>query len=49
MLGVKTLHAEPRSPWENGYIELFNAKLTDELGNVELFASLLETRVFIEN
>jgi putative transposase len=25
-LGVKTLHIEPGSPWENGYIEFFNGK-----------------------
>lgn len=31
--GVKTLYIEPGSPWENGYIELFNGKLQDELLN----------------
>ena len=23
-IGVRTLYIEPGSPWENGYIELFN-------------------------
>ena len=27
-LGVKTLYIEPGSPWENGYIESFNGKLS---------------------
>jgi transposase InsO family protein len=29
-LGVTTLYIEPGSPWENGYIERFNARLRDE-------------------
>ena len=48
-LGVKTLYIEPGSPWENGYIESFNGKLRDELLNVEIFATLLEAQVLIEN
>jgi putative transposase len=30
-IGVTTLFIEPGSPWENGYIESFNARLRDEL------------------
>ena len=30
-LGSKSLYIEPGSPWENGYCELFNGKLRDEL------------------
>src|SRR5512136_2218633 len=48
-LGVKTLYIEPGSPWENGYIESFNGKLRDELLNVEIFTTLLEAQVLIEN
>jgi transposase InsO family protein len=48
-LGVKTLFIEPGSPWENGYIESFNGKLRDELLNREIFTTLLEARVLIEN
>ena len=48
-LGVKTLFIEPGSPWENGYIESFNGKLRDELLNGEIFYSLKEPQVIIEN
>jgi len=47
-LGVKTLFIEPASPWENGYIESFNGKLRDELLNREIFTTLEEARVLIE-
>ena len=48
-IGVKTLFIEPGSPWENGYIESFNGKLRDELLNGEIFTTLLEARVLLEN
>jgi putative transposase len=48
-LGVKTLFIEPGSPWENGYIESFNGKLRDELLNREIFTTLMEAKVLIEN
>lgn len=47
-LGVKTAFIEPGSPWENGYNESFNGKLRDELLNGELFYSLKEAQVLIE-
>ena len=47
-LGVKTLYIEPGSPWENGYIESFNGKLRDELLNREIFTTLLEAKILIE-
>ena len=47
-LGVKTLFIERGSPWENGYIESFNGKLRDELLNREVFTTLAEARVLIE-
>ena len=47
-LGVKTLFIERGSPWENGYIESFNGKLRDELLNREVFTTLEEARVLIE-
>ncbi len=47
-LGVRTLFIEPGSPWENGYIESFHSRLTDELLNGEIFTILLEARVLIE-
>jgi len=45
---VKTLYIEPGSPWEIGYIEIFNGKLRDELLNGEIFETLLEAKVLIE-
>ena len=47
-VGVKTLFIEPGSPWENGYIESFNGKLRDELLNREIFTTLTEAKVLIE-
>ena len=32
-VGARTAFIEPGSPWENGYIESFNARLPDELLN----------------
>lgn len=48
-LGVGTLFIEPGSPWENGYVESFNGKLRDELLNREIFYTLAEAKVIIEN
>ena len=47
-IGVKTLFIEPGSPWENGYCESFNSKLRDELLGGELFSTLHEAKVLIE-
>jgi putative transposase len=47
-LGVQTLFIEPGSPWENGYIESFNGKMRDELLNGEIFDTVTEARVIIE-
>jgi transposase InsO family protein len=48
-VGVKTLFIEPGSPWENGYNESFNGKLRDELLNGEIFDTLYEAKVLIED
>ena len=47
-LGTKTIYITPGSPWENGYCESFNGKLRDELLNGELFYTLREAQVLIE-
>ena len=47
-LRSKTLYIEPGSPWENGYCESFNGKLRDECLNQEIFYSLKEARIVIE-
>ena len=47
-VGVKTLFIEPGNPWENGCIESFNGKLRDKLLNLEIFTTLTEAEVLIE-
>ena len=47
-LEVNTTFIEPGSPWENGYIESFNGKMRDELLNGELFDTMFEARIIIE-
>ena len=47
-VGAKTAYIEKGSPWENGYIELFNGKLRDELLHGEIFYSLREAQIVIE-
>jgi transposase InsO family protein len=47
-LDVKTLFIKPGSPWENGYNESFNGKLRDELLNGEIFYTLKEAKVLVE-
>lgn len=48
-IGVETLFIAPGSPWENGYNESFNGKLRDELLEREIFYTLYEAKVLIEN
>ena len=47
-VGVKTLFIQPGSPWENGYSESFNSKLRDELLNGEIFSTMTEAQIIIE-
>jgi putative transposase len=47
-LKVSTLFIEPGSPWENGYNESFNGKLRDELLDREIFYTLKEANILIE-
>ena len=48
-VGAKTAYITPGSPWENGYIESFNARLRDELLNGEIFYTLREAQIVIES
>ena len=48
-VGAKTAYIAPGSPWENGYIESFNARLRDELLDGEIFYSLQEAQIVIES
>ena len=47
-LGTSPLYIEPGSPWENGYCESFYGKLREECLNGEIFYSLKEARIVIE-
>jgi putative transposase len=47
-VAAKTASIEPGSPWENGYCESFNARLRDELLNGEVFYTLKEAQIIIE-
>lgn len=48
-VGAKTAYIAPGSPWENGYVESFNARLRDELLDGEIFYSMREAQVIIES
>ncbi|MFN9422322.1 IS3 family transposase [Gemmatimonas sp.] len=48
-VGAMAAYIEPGSPWENGFIESFNARLRDELLNGEIFYSLAEARTVVES
>jgi len=47
-VGAKTACIEPGSPWENGYCESFNARFRDEMLIGEVFYSLREAQILIE-
>ncbi len=48
-VGAQTASIAPGSPWENGYVESFNARLRDELLNGEIFYTLEEAQIVIES
>ncbi len=45
---VETRYIEPGAPWQNGYVESFNATFRAELLDRELFATVLEAEVLSE-
>jgi putative transposase len=47
--GTDTVFIDPGSPWQNAWIESFNARLRDVFLNGQHFASLLEAEVLLEN
>jgi putative transposase len=48
VVGAKTAYIERGSTWENGYIASFNARLRDELLNGEIFYTLREAQIVID-
>jgi len=47
-IGIITAYIEPGSPWENGFVESFNARMRDEFLNGELFGNMFEAQVLIK-
>ena len=47
--GAKTIFIRPGSPWENSYIESFNGKLRDECLDMEIFDSIEQAGIVLEN
>ncbi|MBB4303159.1 transposase InsO family protein [Rhodobium orientis] len=47
-VGATTAYIEPASPGKNGYCESFNAQFRDELLDSEIFYSLSEAQILIE-
>ena len=48
-VGARTAYIAPGSPWENGYVASFNVRFRDELLDGEIFYSLREAQIIIEN
>jgi putative transposase len=47
--GSKTLYIAPGSPWEGAYSETFDGRLREELLDRELFETLEEAKVILED
>jgi putative transposase len=47
--GVRSIFINPGSPWENSYIESFHGKLRDECLNQEIFSSVEQAGIVLEN
>jgi len=47
--GARTSFIEPGAPWQNAFVESFNGRMREELLNLEVFDSLIEAQVLIED
>ena len=47
--GARSIFIRPGSPWENSYIESFHGKLRDECLNQEIFSSIEQAGIVLEN
>lgn len=47
-VGAKTVYIEPGSLWKNGCCESLNARFRDDMPNGEIFYSLREAQILIE-
>jgi transposase InsO family protein len=48
-VGAKAVYITPGSPWENGFVESFNARLRDELLDGDNSCSLAEVQMVIKS
>ena len=48
-VGAGTVFIEPGAPWQNGYVESFNGRIRDELLSCEVFDTLTEAKILIED
>jgi putative transposase len=46
---TETSFIEPGSPWQNPYVESFGSRIRDELLSQELFETLAEAQILIED
>ena len=42
------MFVKPASPWENGYVESFNARMRDELLDGEIFLTMAEMKYVVD-
>lgn len=47
-LGVDTLYIAPGAPWQNGYVESFHSRLSDEFLEMNYFDNVTEARALAE-
>lgn len=47
-MSIGAIYIDPGSPWQNGHVENFHNRMRDECMNQELFPSVTEARVVIE-
>lgn len=47
--GARTSFIEPGAPWQNAFVESFNGRMREELLNLEVFDTLFEAKVLIED
>ena len=47
-MGMGTIDLEPGSPWQNPFVESFHNRLRDDCLNQEIFLSVTEARIVIE-
>ena len=45
---VSMLYVEPGCPWQNGYIESFHSRFRDDLLDREIFHSVKESKILVE-